>query len=54
MGLFSFLVGHKVAKNRARKRHAEFDADICDDDICENCGYEAHRHSDEGDCPMYL
>ena len=65
MGLFSFLIGYKVAKNRARHEYGSgqldpelladlgFDPEFDPDDMCDNCGYESYRHSDDGFCPDY-
>lgn len=57
MGLFSFYLGYRKGRRRAERR-AGRDAwwandDVVDEDICDNCGYRASQHSDEGMCPDY-
>ena len=46
--------GRKKAERRARRELAEYQDSLDDaDEICENCGYTAAQHSDEGYCPSY-
>ena len=51
MGLLTFYLGYRHAKARQRQRQRSEDSD--DQEICDNCGWERHRHSDDGDCPTY-
>lgn len=51
MGLFTYYIGYKAAKRRARRDREEEVAD--DDVVCDNCGYARRQHSDEGECPSY-
>ena len=55
MGLLSFYIGYRKGRRAERRRSssdAVFDA-VADDEVCNNCGYEARQHSDEGECPTY-
>lgn len=51
MGLLSFYLGYRHAKARQRRRRQVEDDE--DNEICDNCGRERHRHSDSGACPSY-
>ncbi len=46
--------GKKKAERRARREFADLEDELDNtDDVCQNCGYTATQHSDEGDCPSY-
>ena len=55
MGLFGAYLwyrhGKKKATRRARRELDEFVEEA--NEVCDNCGYTAAQHSDEGYCPTY-
>jgi hypothetical protein len=51
MGLFSYYLGYKRATKKDRVARDSYEDDA--EKICDNCGYAARQHSDEGDCPTY-
>ena len=59
MGLLGFYIGYRKGRRAERRRSSSssfFDdvaGEVADDEVCQNCGYEARQHSDEGDCPNY-
>lgn len=56
MGLLSFYIGYRKGRRAERRRSSSIDSaydDVAADEVCDNCGYEARQHSDEGDCPHY-
>ncbi len=52
MGLLTGYLAYRHGKKKAERK-----ARACDewnsDDECENCGYLASQHSEEGQCPTY-
>jgi len=54
MGLFSFFLGYRAGRKRARNDRDEFDEfDVDPFEICDNCGHERVQHDDSGHCPRY-
>ena len=58
MGLLGAYVwyrhGKKKAQRKARRELAEYTEAFEEaNEVCDNCGYTAAQHSDEGYCPSY-
>jgi rubrerythrin len=52
MGLFTGYLAYRHGKKKAERKARERDAWSSDDE-CENCGYLASQHNEEGRCPSY-
>ena len=58
MGLFGAYLWYRSGKKKAQRRaqreidRLEYQLDEALEE-CDNCGYAAAQHSDEGDCPSY-
>ena len=52
MGLFTGYLAYRHGKKKAERKARARD-EWNSDDECENCGYLASQHSEEGQCPSY-